>query len=113
MLADSNPERRRGGRVPHRARIILSGVDADGFNFAEETETLTVSKQGLSARTSYHLALGQEISVRTKDRNRVAQFEIVWLGGPGSPSEGRIGMEWVEPCRFWGVEFPAGNWESD
>ena len=50
MPANQSSERRRTGRVPHRARIILSGMDADGFNFAEETETLTVSKHGLSAR---------------------------------------------------------------
>ena len=83
------------GRVPHHARIILSGTDADGFNFAEETETLSVSKQGLSARTSYNLAIGQELSIRTKDRNRVAQFQIVWAGNPETPSHGRVGLEWV------------------
>jgi hypothetical protein len=113
MSANQSSERRRTGRVPHRARIILSGMDADGFNFAEETETLTVSKHGLSARTSYALALGQEISIRTKDKNRVAQFEVVWVGKPNTLGDGRVGMEWVEPHRFWGVEFPADNWESD
>ena len=35
MPAESTPERRRLGRVPHHARIILSGTDSDGFNFAE------------------------------------------------------------------------------
>jgi hypothetical protein len=113
MFANQPSERRRTGRVPHRTRIILSGMDADGFNFAEETETLTVSKHGLSARTSYALALGQEISIRTKDKNRVAQFEVVWVGQPNTSSDGRVGMEWVEPHRFWGVEFPSDNWESD
>ena len=72
-----------------------------------------MSKQGLSARTSYALALGQEISIRTKDKNRVAQFEVVWIGQANTPSDGRVGMEWVEPHRFWGVEFPSDNWESD
>jgi hypothetical protein len=113
MPANPNPERRRTSRVPHRARIILSGMDADGFNFAEETETQTVSKQGLSARTSYRLPLGQEVSVRTKDKNRVAQFQVVWVGRPNTPSDGTVGMEWVEPHRFWGVDFPPENWEPD
>ena len=105
--------RRRAGRIPHQAPVILSGMDSEGFNFAEETQTLTVSRQGVSIRTSYELALGQEISVRTKDKGRVAQFEVAWIGQHGTPGEGRIGLEWVEPERFWGVNFPPGDWESD
>ena len=113
MHANEFPHRRRAGRVPLETNVILSGMDADGFNFAEETQTLTVSRQGVSVRSSYELALGQEISVRTKDKNRVAQFEVAWVGQAGTPGEGRIGLEWVEPERFWGVDFPPGDWESD
>jgi hypothetical protein len=110
---EDTPNRRRNGRVPHRARIILSGVDADGFNFAEETETVTVSKNGLSVRTSYQLALGQELSVRTKDKNRVAQFQVVWMGQPNTPRDGSVGLEWVELRRFWNVEFAPEDWGED
>ncbi|HUU14177.1 MAG TPA: PilZ domain-containing protein [Terriglobia bacterium] len=113
MATQQSPERRRAGRVPHKARIVLSGTDADGFNFAEETETVTVSKQGLSVRSSYNIALGQELSVRTQDKNRVAQFEVVWVGNKSTPNEGRIGLEWVEPHRFWSVEFPPEDWENE
>ncbi len=113
MQANESPHRRRAGRVPLATHIIMSGVDAEGFNFAEETQTLTVSRQGLAVRTSYDLALGQEISVRTKDKNRVAQFEVAWVGRRGTPGEGRVGLEWVEPERFWGVNFPPGDWEGD
>ena len=113
MPSPSSPERRRQARVPHRARIVLSGIDSDGFNFAEETETLTVSKTGISVRTSYNLPLGQELSVRTRDKNRVAQFHVVWAGRGGSASDGRVGLEWVEPQHFWGIDFPADDWEKD
>ena len=113
MSGQQAAERRRRTRIPHRTRIVLSGIDADGFNFAEETETVTVSKSGLSVRTSYLLPLGQELSVRTKDKNRVAQFQVVWTGQVGSPVDGRVGLEWVEPSRFWGIEFPADDWERD
>jgi hypothetical protein len=113
MMNQPADERRRRSRIPHRARVVLSGVDADGFNFAEETETVCVSKYGLSVRSSYNLAVGQELSIRTKDKNRVAQFQIVWVGKPGTPGDGRIGMEWVEPIRFWGIQFPADDWEKD
>jgi len=113
MPTEQAPNRRRASRIPHQVRIVLSGADVDGISFAEETETLTVSKHGLAVRTSYHLPLGQEISVRTKDKNRVGQFEVVWIGKPGTSDEGRIGLEWVEPHRFWGIEFPPDDWEKD
>jgi hypothetical protein len=113
MPTNEAPKRRRTGRVAHQARIVLSGVDTDGFNFAEETETVTISEHGLSVRSSYHLNLGQELSVRTKDKNRVAQFQVVWVGQPRTLNEGRVGLEWVEPHRFWGIEFPPEDGESN
>lgn len=105
-------QRRRSGRLELRKPVILSGVDRDGFNFGEETDTLSVSKHGASVRTAYELQLGQEISVRIKETNRVGQFVVVWVGQPGSSSEGLVGLEWVEVRRFWGVEFPPDDWAS-
>lgn len=113
MSTNPQAERRRRSRLPHKLRVILSGVDAEGFNFAEETETVTVSKQGAAVRTSYNLRLGQEISVRTRDKNRVGQFQVVWLGQPGTPAQGKVGIEWLEPRLFWGVDFAPEDWGKD
>jgi PilZ domain len=113
MATPSHSERRRRTRVPHSSRIIVSGVNAEGFNFAEETETVTVSKFGAAVRTSYNLKLGQEVSVRTRDKNRLGQFQVVWLGQSGTPSEGKIGIEWLEPRRFWGMDFAPEDWTDE
>lgn len=113
MTTQPDSERRRRARVPHRTRVVLSGIDTDGFNFAEETETVCVSKYGLAVRTSYNLPIGQELSIRTKEKNRVAQFQVVWTGKPDTPNDGRAGLEWVEPQQFWGIQFPAEDWEED
>ena len=113
MATNEYSERRRRSRVPHKLRVILSGVDAGGFNFAEETETVTVSKHGAAIRTSYHLQLGQEISLRTKEKNRLGQFQVVWLGQPGTSSEGRVGIEWLESRQFWGIDFAPEDWGKD
>jgi hypothetical protein len=112
MPTDSSSERRRTSRVPLRTRIALSGKDASGFNFAEETETISVSKHGASLRTAYRLTLGQEVSVRTKAKDRAGQFLVVWVGEVGTPDEGKIGVEWLEARHFWGVEFPPEDWQS-
>jgi len=79
----------------------------------EDTDTITVSKHGAAVRTTYHLRLGQEVLVRVKENNRVAQFLVVWLGEPGTPSEGKAGLEWVDPRRFWGIDFAPEDWGKD
>jgi hypothetical protein len=110
MPTKSRSERRRSSRVPFKARVILSGKDAEGFSFAEETDTVSVSKHGALLRTSYHLNLGQELSVRTKEKDRVGQLQVVWMGKAGTSEEGMIGLEWLDARRFWGVEFPPEDW---
>lgn len=113
MPTEEFPDKRRTSRLHFKARVILTGKDVDGITFAEETETATISKHGAAVRTSYVMGPGQEVSVRTKDRDRVAQFQVVWIGKEGTPEEGLIGLEWLEARRFWGVEFPPEDWGSE
>ena len=113
MATEPYPEKRRTSRLHFKVRVILSGKGAGGFDFAEEAETTTISKHGAALRTSYHLALGQEISVRTKDTNRAAPFQVVWIGQEVAPNAGLIGIEWLDARRFWGVEFPPEDWQSE
>lgn len=113
MPSEQQTERRRTTRVPHSVGVILSGMDIDGNDFTEETETMAVSKQGVSVRTRHTLVLGQEVSIRLKEKKRVGQFELVWGGMPGTPHEGIIGLEWLEARRFWGLQFPPEDWGAD
>jgi hypothetical protein len=113
MPSPTPSERRRKTRLQRNVRVILSGVDADGFKFAEETETVTLSKGGAALRTAYTLRLGQEITVNVKETDRVGQFQVVWMGQKGTSSEGKVGIEWVGPRRFWGIEFAPEDWGKD
>ncbi len=99
-------ERRRTIRIPLKVSVTLSGVDANGSKFVEETETVMVSKHGSSVRTHHPLTLGQQVSVLARTRNRAGHFKVVWVGKRGTPNEGLVGLEWVEAQRLWGVDFP-------
>jgi hypothetical protein len=112
LLTGSHPERRRSSCIAFKARVILSGKDAEGFSSAVKTETIGVSKHGALLRTSYNLKLGQELSVRTKEKDRFGQFQVAWKGKAGTSEEGMIGLEWLDPRRFWNVEFPPEDWQS-
>jgi hypothetical protein len=110
MASMTQPQRRRWTRLHLACRIIVSGKDAEGREFTEETETLNVNKFGASIRTSRSYSPGQVITVRTKDQGHVGQFQVVWVGEPETPQAGRIGVEFLDARRFWGVEFPPDDW---
>lgn len=101
---------RRSTRMQFQCRIKIRSIDDGGNIFTEDTETTTVSKFGASLRTANQFKMGQILSIRTVDRDHVGQFQVVWMGEPGSPGEGQIGVEWVDARQFWGIEFPPEDW---
>ena len=54
--------------------------------------------------------MGQTLTVHTLDRGHTGQFQVVWIGQPGTPEAGQIGIEWLDARRFWGIEFPPEDW---
>ena len=103
-------QQRRSSRLQFGCRVKVTGLDPDGNEFGEETETVSISKFGASLRTTRPYALGQIITVRTKDRGTVGQFQVVWVGQQDSLQAGSIGIELLDARRFWGIEFPPEDW---
>ncbi len=110
MATESYPQQRRSSRLQFRCRVKINGVDAEGNKFSEETETICISKFGASLRTTHPYALDQTLTVYTLDQGHTGQFQVVWMGQPGTREEGQIGVEWVDARRFWGIEFPPEDW---
>jgi len=110
MASMDLPQQRRWTRLHLSCRIVVSGKDAEGREFTEETETLNVNKFGASIRTSRSYTPGQVITVLTKGPCHIGQFQVVWVGEPETPQERRIGVEFLQARRFWGVEFPPEDW---
>jgi len=107
------PQERRSSRLQFRCRVKISGVDPQGKAFSEETETITISKFGASLRTAHEYAMDQTLSVYTHDHGHTGQFQVVWIGQPGTLEVGQVGIEWFDPRRFWGIEFPPEDWGGD
>jgi hypothetical protein len=103
---------RRSSRLQFRCRVKIRAIGPGGNIFTEETETISISKFGASLKTVNKFAIGQVLSIRTLDRDHVGQFQVVWMGEPGTPGEGLIGVEWVDARSFWGIEFPPEDWGS-
>ena len=110
MATQPFPQQRRSSRLQFRCPIRITGKDAQGNEFGEDSVTLSISKFGASLQTKREYPLGQVITVRTKDRDHVGQFQVVWLGQPGTREAGRIGIELLDARKFWGIEFPPEDW---
>jgi hypothetical protein len=97
---------RRSARVSLRIPVTVLGKLADGRSFQEEASVLTVSKFGAKLKTSLPLSVGAEVKVRPKMNREAALFRVVWVGRPGSPREGEIGIEYAEVSNLLGISFP-------
>src|SRR5208283_2747043 len=106
MATQPNFQQRRSSRLQFRCRVKISGVDAEDNRFSEETETVCISKFGAALKTARQYTMGQTVTVHTVDLGHTGQFQVVWIGQPGSREAGQIGIEWVDARRFWGIEFP-------
>jgi hypothetical protein len=110
MATEPYPQHRRSSRLQFRCRVKISGFDPKGIAFSEETETITISKFGASLQTQRPYTKGQVVTVHTVDLGHTGQFQVVWMGQPGTREAGQIGIEWVDARGFWGIEFAPEDW---
>ncbi len=99
----TNPIRKEN-RVQAVLPVRISGIDVDGEPFQGLGHTLNVSPNG--ARLSgVRLPLREGCVVRIQRTIKAASFRVVWIGKPGTPTEGQMGVECLEPVKnFWGIE---------
>ena len=104
------PQQRRSSRLLFRCQIQIKGKDAEGNAFSDDAVTLSIGKFGASLSTSRQYHLGQIVTVLSKQPGHVGQFQVVWIGKPGTREAGQIGIEMLDARRFWGIEFPPEDW---
>lgn len=97
---------RRSGRITKEIAIVLSGGDAAGRQFSEQTKTLMLSKHGASIICHHKLIPEQEAYLRVTSNDR--EIEVRVCGEIGEREDGHIyGVAFADPTSdFWGIEFP-------
>jgi len=103
--SDSSPLR-RSARVNIRVPVRLSGTLPDNTTFSEDTEVVTVSKYGAKIKSKQPVKVGTQVKVQPKGRRISGLFRVVWIGRPGTPREGELGIEYVQVSNLLGVAFP-------
>lgn len=101
------PQRtRRSDRIALRFRVTVSGTDALGRVFMEETETLVVSRHGAKIALRRMLVPDLELSIRCADTGQEADVRVVGQIGQG-PEGMYYGVEILDPQKdLWGIVFP-------
>jgi len=98
-------------RREQRKNIALSvrvfGTDAAGRIFSETVTTVNVSLEGaMVAGLKPPVKPGEIIGLRYG--NNKARFQVQWVGQPGTPLEGTVGLRNLLPTTpFWDVKLPA------
>jgi hypothetical protein len=98
---------RRSGRLLKSIPILLTGSDAEGRMFSEDTHTVILSLHGAGIVSNHKLVAEQEMILRSKETDREAEIRVV--GEIGS-EDGRYtyGVAFLDDdLDFWQMEFPA------
>jgi hypothetical protein len=104
--------RRRSTRVEAAIRIILTGRDASGQPFREETETTTVNLQGARLKTRYQVLDGIQVGIENPRTGAAEKAICVRVEEPAPGQTAHyIAVQLLNPGNVWGIENPPADWE--
>ena len=98
---------RRSTRVNIGCPVRISGLMPNHAPFSENAQIVTVSKFGAKLKAPIQLQVGMKVTVAPLLGKKSGVFRIVWVGRPGTPRAGEVGMEYAtEPTNLLGINFP-------
>jgi len=102
--------RRRSQRVLMQVAVRVSGTDAQGKSFDEETETLAINAHGALILISARVTSGSVLKIQHKGTQEEQECHVAFLG-PVRAGKAEIGLEFSAPRpSFWRVAFPPEDW---
>jgi hypothetical protein len=105
-------DRRRSQRVLLSVAVGISGTNAGGTAFSEETTTAVVSAHGGLVLLKEAVRQGQRLKVR--NLNTSEETECITVdANAGSNEPHEVGIEFVAAApRFWRIAFPPTDWTA-
>ena len=102
--------RRRSQRVLMQVGIQVSGNDAQGKYFREETDTLAINAHGALILLHARITSGSMLKLLNHRTREEQECHVVFLG-PVRGEKAEIGLEFSAPRpQFWRVAFPPEDW---
>ena len=112
--AKSYANRRRSTRVNAAVPVILSGRDASGQAFRDETHTVIVSLHGALLQTPRQLLVGMQVTIESP-RTGITEKAICVHAEEQVPGVAvhTVGVQLVRPGNIWGLENPPADWQVE
>ena len=102
--------RRRSQRVLMQIGVQVSGNDAQGKYFREDTDTLAINAHGALILLTARITSGSMLKLRHNSTKEEQECHVVFLG-PVRGEKAEIGLEFAAPRpQFWRVTFPPEDW---
>src|SRR5712691_3180766 len=105
--------KRRSTRVDYACPIVVSGRDATGQVFREETETSTVNLHGCKARLEHPVLVGMVVTLENPQTRATAKAICVhtWEPEGGQPTR-EVAVQLLKPQNLWAVAEPPADWDA-
>jgi hypothetical protein len=101
---------RRSPRAMVKIPVVIKGIDKQGYEFEEETETYVVSKYGARVSSVHQVEVDDILKLRLRHSHDWSDFRVVWIGNDGDDTAGGVGIEFIQATNFFGVKFPGEDW---
>ncbi len=90
----AHAKKRAATRLPAQLGVTVTGTDAAGKPFEEETETLNISERGTCVRLRNTVLPKTTLKLRVGvgAETHLADFRVAWVGAPGTPAAGQVGL---------------------
>ena len=104
---------RRSTRVDFVTPVILTGRDASGQLFREQTQTIIVNLHGCRLRVIHTVMVGMLFMLECPEAGTGGEAVCVHVWDPPSgESASEIALQLVKPQNMWGIENPPADWEE-
>jgi len=101
--------RRRDPRKEEQVPVRIFGTSSSGQVFSEKAVTVNISQQGVELSGVKPALNLDEIVGLTYGKNRV-HFRVKWVGKPGTPKAGHVGMVNISPEKpLWDFPLPKAT----
>ncbi len=99
--------RRRSTRVDFVCPVVVSGRDATGQIFREETETSAVNLHGCKMRLTHQVMVGMVVTLESPHAQTPAKAICVHVWEAGEAA-----VQLLKPQNLWGLKNPPADWQA-
>ncbi len=104
---------RRSTRVNFVTPVILTGRDASGQLFREQTQTVIVNLHGCRLRTIHKVMVGMLFMLEFPEAGTAGEAVCVHVwDSPSGEAACEIALQLVKPQNLWGIKDPPADWEE-